>query len=185
MALLKNNNVSYSVLAKVFHWITAIAVFGLFALGYWMVSLGYYHTWYQRAPKLHISFGVLLAVVVIARLGYRLWVAYPPALPNHSAWESMAAKLVHGVMYFLLLVMVITGYVTVTGQGDPVSVFDWFEIPALFNGGKSAVDWAGDVHELAAYALVGLASLHALAALKHHFFDKDDTLRRIITRSRQ
>lgn len=184
MRIWRSDDREYALISKIFHWVTAASVVALFILGWWMVDLGYYDPWYIRAPALHISFGVLLALLVVVRLVYRLVTPAPAPLANHNRWERTAAKAVHVALYLALLVMFSTGYFLVTGQGDELPVFDWFTLPALVDGGQKLVDFSGDWHEYIAWTLIILASFHALAAIKHHFWDKDDTLRRMVTRSK-
>jgi cytochrome b561 len=185
MAFWRSNDRQYSGFTKLMHWLTAATVVGLFALGLWMVELSYYDSWYQRAPNIHKSVGVALALVTLIRLVYRFLVPQPGALPGHSLSVRMAAKAAHGALYLLLLVMFISGYLITTAQGDPLVVFGgYLEIPSVFSGVANLEDRAGEVHEIAAFTLIGLAVLHAAAALKHHFIDRDDTLLRMITRGR-
>jgi len=80
----------------------------------------------------------------------------------------------------LMLVVMICGYLISTAKGHGIDVFGLFEVPALIAGGESQGDIAGMIHEYLAYALIGLAALHALGALKHHLIDKDRTLLRMI-----
>lgn len=184
MRIWRSSDREYALLAKLFHWLTAVAVVALFVLGWWMVDLGYYDPWYNRAPALHVSFGVLLALLVFVRLAHRLMTSSPKPLSNHSRWERIGAKTAHIGLYLGLLAMFITGYFLVTGQGDALPVFDWLTLPALVNGGQKLVDFSGDWHEYIAWFVILLSGVHALAALKHHFWDKDETLRRMITRSK-
>lgn len=84
------------------------------------------------------------------------------------------------LLYVLLLVLLLSGYLISTADGKPISVFGWFEVPALFSGAGQQADLAGDVHLWLAWSLVLLSALHALAALKHHFVDRDTTLKRML-----
>jgi cytochrome b561 len=77
----------------------------------------------------------------------------------------------------------ISGYLISTAEGQPVSVFGWFEIPALLFGLPQQADIAGIVHLWLAWGVVIISALHALAALKHHFMDRDSTLVRMLGRS--
>jgi cytochrome b561 len=185
----RNKPRAYGLMAVLCHWITAVAVFGLFALGLWMVELNYYSPWYQKAPELHRSVGILLAALVVWRLIWRSFNEQPQSLPNHRPWEKHIAKAMHLLLYLLLFVMFISGYLITTGEGDPLYVFGWIAVPAVISGGEIGVrnlqDLAGDIHEIAAYTLVALATLHALAALKHHFVDKDPTLVRMFGKAGQ
>lgn len=185
MGFWHSNERQYAGFAKLLHWITAVAVIGLFILGLWMVGLNYYDPWYRRAPDIHKSVGVTLILITLIRLVYRFSVPYPGSLANHSKLEKLAAKLVHIAIYGLLFVMFISGYLITTAQGDPLIVFGGLlSIPSTVSGIDNLEDLAGEIHEITAYTLIGLAVLHAAAALKHHVIDKDDTLRRMISRGK-
>lgn len=95
-------------------------------------------------------------------------------------WQYFAAKSVHIILELLIAVIAITGYFMVTAKGDGLDLFGWITIPAMLTGYDDYVDLAGLIHLWAAYAIIGFASLHALAALKHHFINKDSTLLRML-----
>jgi len=88
----------------------------------------------------------------------------------------------HHALYLLVFLIGIRGYLISTADGRALSVFGWFEIPALVTSVDNLEDRAGDVHYLLAVALMILAGVHALAALKHHFIDRDATLTRMLGR---
>jgi len=83
-------------------------------------------------------------------------------------------------MNLAILALFISGYLMVTAKGDSLSVFDWFRLPALFTGKSDWVDTAGLIHLWTGYFIIALASVHALAAIKHHVIDKDATLKRML-----
>ena len=182
--MIKNTEQSYGKIAVIFHWLTAFVVFGLFALGLWMVDLTYYSEWYKTAPHIHRSIGLLLALVVIARLIWRKMNLQPQPLSTHSAWEIKTAHLVHGFLYLGLFLMFITGYLISTAKGQAVDIFNWVSIPAIITADQLGInnleDKMGEIHEILAYILIGIVSLHAIAGLKHHFIDKDSTLLRML-----
>lgn len=167
----------YSLLAKLVHWLSALAVFALFASGVWMVELNYYHAWYRRAPELHMSFGVLLFAITLVRL----WLRRSAPAPLGTPTMQLLAHWAHRCLILLVLVIPITGYLIVTADERSLMVFDWFALPSLGEFVDQQEDVAGEIHEILAYSLIGLAVLHALAALKHHFVDKDNTLKRMIS----
>ena len=183
--MLKNTTQSYGLLARIFHWITAAVVLGLFCLGWWMVDLTYYSSWYKTAPDIHRSIGILLALLIIIRLVWRFQNLTPYPLSTHKAWEVKMAHFAHRALYLMLFAMFITGYLISTAKGKPIAVFNWFSLPAIVSGDdlgiKNLEDKVGEIHEILAYILISLAGMHALAALKHHFIDKDSTLRRMIS----
>lgn len=162
------------------HWLTTLAVFGLFGLGLWMVELTYYDAWYQKGPNLHRSVGILLFIVTAFRLLWRLFDGRPDELPQHKGWERLAAKMMHIALYLLLFAAMLSGYFISTADGRPISVFGWFEVPATLHGIDGQEDVAGAVHLGLAITLIALALMHAGAALKHHIIDKDRTLTRIL-----
>lgn len=183
----RNSRDAYGLMAVLCHWLTAVAVVGLFILGLWMTDLDYYSPWYRTAPDIHRSVGVLLCILVVWRLAWRLATRQPVALPNHKPWEKVAARVTHVSLYALLFAMFISGYLITTAEGQALDVFKWFSVPALVTGGDLGVtnleDRAGDIHEWVAYILILLAAAHGLAAIKHHVLDKDSTLVRMFGRS--
>jgi cytochrome b561 len=177
-------NSTYNPAAIVFHWVTALAVIGLFSLGLWMDGLSYYDAWYQKAPNIHRSLGILLAILIIARLLCRRLAKTPPPLPNHKSWERVSAKVTHWLLYGLLVLIVFSGYLISTAKGQPIEVFNWFSVPAMEALNQkipveNLEDVSGEIHEILAFTLIGITILHAGAALKHHFIDHDRTLMRM------
>lgn len=176
----RNTKERYGSTAIMLHWMVALMAFGLFGLGLWMVELGYYDPWYYRGTALHKSIGVVLLLVLLARLAWRLWSPSPEPLASHAGWERHAARLTHWVLYLMLFGLVATGYLISTADGRPMDVFGLVEIPAMEPLLEYQEDVAGDMHRYLAWGMVGLALLHSLAALKHHFIDRDATLQRML-----
>lgn len=178
--MLKNTQEKYGLISRLLHWLSAIAVFSLFALGYWMVDLTYYSEWYQTAPHWHESFGILLLLATLFRLGWRFFSTVPSAIAEHSSFVKTGAHLTHIVIYILLLSLMVSGYLISSADERAISVFDWFDVISLGEFIENQGDIAGTIHEYIAYSLVILSLLHGLAALKHHFIDKDKTLLRML-----
>lgn len=176
----RNTDNLWGATAITLHWLTALVVFGLFGLGLYMVELNLYHPWYHKAPHLHRSIGVLLFLATVARLGWRLWNPPPSPLATHQWWEKLLARLVHGLLYLLLFAVMISGYLISTADGRSIEVFNWFSVPATLSNVEKQEDIAGRAHLLLASTLIAFALLHAGAALKHHFIDRDSTLRRML-----
>jgi cytochrome b561 len=182
---LRNNADTYGLVAVTLHWVVAAVVATMFALGLWMVELTYYDDWYRTAPAIHKAVGVLLFLTVALRLGWRALDHRPAPLAEHARWERRAAPIVHGVLYALLFAVMLSGYLISTADGRAIDVFGLFRVPATVTGLPRQEDIAGDVHLVLAITLISVAGLHALAALKHHFFDRDPTLLRILGRRPQ
>lgn len=176
----RNSKDRFGWLAMSLHWVMAVMVPGLAAVGLWMTSLNYYSPWYTSAPFWHKSVGLVFAALLLVRLLWRWLSPAPAALPTHSRVERMAAGTAQWLMYAAMLIIVISGYLISTAKGSGVSLFGWFDVPALISGLPQQADRAGAVHYWLALGLLGLAGLHALGALKHHLIDKDNTLRRML-----
>lgn len=175
----RNTRDNYGLINIGLHWIMVMAIVVLLPLGLWMTGLDYYDPWYRKGPDLHRAIGVLTGAVLLLRLAWRIGNRVPDPLPA-SDWESKAALLVHRLLYLLPLLLVISGYLISTADGRGVSVFGWFEIPATLRGLEGQEDIAGEVHFILAMILLAVVTLHAGAALRHHFILKDDTLLRML-----
>jgi len=180
---LRNSARHYGAVSIALHWLVALVVYGMFALGLWMVTLSYYDGWYHQAPELHKSIGVLLMLGLVVRLIWRHVSPPPKALASYSRLTHVASVAAHITLYALLFAIVISGYLISTADGQPISVFGLFELPATLTDAGAQADLAGTLHLWLAWSVVILSVLHALAALKHHFIDKDDTLKRMLGKS--
>lgn len=178
--LITNTNHQFGVVSKCIHWLVAVTIVALFGVGLWMEGLTYYDSWYRTAPYYHKSVGVLLGLLMIVRLLWMLRAGKPKPLKSHQRWEVLSAKLTHVLLYALVFFIVISGYLISTADGRALEVFNWFQIPSMGSLVENQEDIAGEIHELMAFSLIGLAVVHALAAIKHHFIDKDLTLKRML-----
>lgn len=181
--MLKNNIHSYGWLTIILHWLSAISILGMFALGLWMVDLNYYNVWYTDAPHYHKSIGLILAALIACRLIWKFRQIKPHGIGK--PWEKAAAKIMHMMLYVGLLSLFLTGYLISTADGRGIDIFNWMTVPSLGEWFDNQEDIAGDVHEWLAYILMALVAVHVVAALKHHFINKDATLIRIIKPSTQ
>ena len=178
--LIKNTRQGFGLVSILFHWLMALAIVGLFALGLWMTELSYYDPWYRNAPDLHKSIGVLLFAFLVLRILWRVLTIKPEPLSSYSRFERIAASLTHRLLYLCILFVIFSGYFISTADGRSIDVFGWLQIPAWVTGIENQEDIAGDIHYYLACTLIGLAAGHGVAALKHHFIDKDETLKRMI-----
>ncbi|WP_434996608.1 cytochrome b [Pectobacterium brasiliense] len=181
--LWRNTSSRYGHISILLHWIAALTVYGMFALGLWMVTLGYYNIWYHRAPEIHKAIGVLFFAILIFRVVWRFISPPPPPLKSYSTLTRVSATLAHIALYVILFAILISGYLISTAEGHSISVFGWFSVPAIVSGLTDQADIAGDVHLYLAWAVVALSALHSFAALKHHFIDGDNTLKRMLGRN--
>ena len=167
---------SYDARTILLHWLTALLV-----VAQWLGAHAI--DWFPRGPlrvdmrSVHIVLGVVLVGLLIWRLAWRSTGGrkLPPASPGVL---GLAASLVHGLLYGLLLVIVGLGLLNVWVRGD--SLFGLVQVPALGLGGKALKGQVDHLHALAANAILILAGLHAAAALWHHYVRKDGLLGRLI-----
>jgi len=177
--LIQDTKAGYGVVTRATHWVMALAIFGMFALGLWMTDLTYYSPYYTIAPHVHRSVGILLLVLLVFRFGWRLANTRPDD-SDLSPFERVAAHVVHWGFYALLLALMVSGYFISTADGRPIQVFDWFSVPAVVDW-KGLEEPAGEVHEILANVTIAVAVLHSAAALKHHFYDRSRVLKRMLS----
>jgi len=180
---IRNTTDSYGVVAISLHWLLAAALFGQFALGIYMVDLDYYDPWYHKAPAWHVGLGVLISAFFLIRWFWRL--SNPLPRLSGARWEQKAARAAHRLFYVLALLIVVSGYLISTAEGEALDVFGIFSVPATVQGLPDQADTAGAVHKWLAWTLMALVGLHSLAALKHQFIDRDGALLRIIRTHRR
>ncbi len=170
----------HSLTTRLLHWLTAALIIALFFTGWYMVELDYYSTWYQILPQIHTLGGVVLLLLwcwVLLRLLRRQTNHFPQP---HQAMERLLARWVKRIFYVSVVIMVITGYLIATGQGENLLLFESIKLPAISRFSASQIDTMGSIHEITSYVIMALVVLHALGALKHHFIDKDTTLTRML-----
>ncbi|RAU18182.1 cytochrome b [Nitrincola tibetensis] len=174
-----NTTETYGWISISIHWLMALTILGMYPLGLYIVSLGYYDPGYRIYPNIHRSIGILVACLLIIRL---IWSAMmpKPLIHSSSSLETIAAKAGHISLYLLLMIVVSSGYMISTADGRSIQVFDWFSVPALPFLATRQEDLAGDIHFYASTLMMILVGLHALAALKHHYISKDNTLSRML-----
>jgi cytochrome b561 len=180
--MLKNTRDRYGLVTKLFHWAIAFSILGLIWLGWYMVDLTYYDPWYHKTLSLHrvLGLGVLAAAVC-----FLLWnrVSPPPALPRSiPRAQQLAAAGVHHLLFLMMLLLPVTGYLISTSAGQGIPVYGWFEVPALLAVSEATRDLVIAIHYYCAYGTGVLAALHAAAAFKHQFIERDGVLARMIWR---
>ncbi|BAP42803.1 cytochrome b [Pseudomonas sp. 21LCFQ010] len=180
---LRNSSSRYGLVSRVLHWGVALTVFGLFGLGLWMMGLDYYDSWRKAGPDLHKSIGLVLFAAMLVRVIWRFVSPPPPPLTSYSRLTRIGAAFGHLFLYVALFAVMTAGYLISTADGVGIPVFGLFEVPALISGLPQQAETAGQIHFYLAWAIVIFAVLHGLAALKHHFIDRDVTLKRMLGRN--
>jgi cytochrome b561 len=174
-----NDAERYGAVAQILHWLIAALVFVMFGLGWYMTDLPLGQRKFDLY-QLHKSFGLTIFALAVVRLCWRLLNPAPP-LPTHMArWERSAAHASHGLLYTLLLVQPSLGFLQSNAANFPVVVWDVLPLPALLAPDEPLAETLAGVHGLVANLIFLLVVLHAAAALRHHFWLKDNVLRRML-----
>jgi cytochrome b561 len=168
----------YDGTARAFHWIATGIVIVLAGLGFYMTRLDFSDL-KVRIYTAHETIGLVLFALTIARLAWRMRHPPPPLPP--SAWiEQVAAHASHAALYAILLAMPIFGFLGSNAYGFPVRPFGLFELPNPIGSHEEIGEILLGVHSWLALGLTGIASLHAVVALHHHFVRRDGILRRML-----
>lgn len=180
MSHLVNSKTRFGWVSIILHWTSAVTLIGLYFSGDYMVELGYYDIWYNRAPQIHKEVGVIIGLLMVFRLLWNTLQTKPKAIGNDKPIIKLLVHLAHYLLYALVFILIISGYLVSTAKGQGIDVFGLFEVPVFFANNKDRAELAGDVHEWLALGFILLVALHACAALMHHFIHKDNTLKRML-----
>jgi len=176
--MIRNNAQRWGSISIGLHWLTALLIIGLSIVGLIMTELPN-SPFKLQVYALHKSFGLTVLALTLLRLAWRFLAGTPDDLPG-SRLQQLAAKAVHGLMYFLLLAMPLSGWLFNSAAGFPLRWFNLVQLPKLLTGYNPALkDFAHELHETGFYLLAALLLVHAGAALFHHYVIKDDTLKRM------
>jgi len=169
----------YTRTAKSLHWLMALMMFGLLGLGFYMSDLPLspeklkLYSWHKWA-------GVTVFLLTLARLAWRA-THQPPAMPwQMSKLQQAAAHAGHVVLYLLMLAIPLSGWLMSSAKGFQTVWFGVLPIPDLLPKNKELGDMLLELHQGLNLLLIVLLIVHVAAALKHHFFDKDNVLKRML-----
>ncbi|NIZ03950.1 cytochrome b [Thalassospira lucentensis] len=175
---IKSHKNGFGFATKSLHWIMALLMLVVFTIGWYMdfLPLGMAKLeWMSR----HKSLGVTILSLAILRIVWRLCEPTPRSLSPHKL-ERVVAKLGHLALYGVMIAMPLSGWMMSSAANFPVSVFGLFTLPNLVAPDKELFETLKTVHWLLSWAIVVLVVGHIGAALKHHFIDRDATLRRML-----
>ena len=167
----------YSRVAIGLHWLLAAAIVGSLSVGVFMSDLDAsplklrLYNWHKWA-------GITILLLSGLRLAWRLTHRPPPDAPM-PAWQRNSAHLTHALLYLLFFAVPLVGWAYSSAAGFPVVLFGVLPLPDFVGPDKTLAEAIKPWHGNLAFALAGLALLHAAAALKHHFIDRDGLLGRM------
>jgi cytochrome b561 len=193
------NNTRYTKTAVLLHWLIAICIFGMFALGWYMSDLpkeapkqmaydlfdwGIY-TWQlseEVSPRtfyfnLHKSLGVTIFALIIIRILWKVSHKPPAMLASYKAWERKLATGAHHLLYLLMVALPLSGIIMATYSKYGIKWFGLEFIKGLDN--TPMRELFKEMHEIVGVIILVVIIVHILGALKHKFIDKDETLKRM------
>lgn len=177
--ILRNTPGRWGALSQTLHWLIVALIITQVTLASMAADLPLG----PRKIKLlatHKSIGITILALVCVRVLWR-WSNPTPVLPETlKPYERTAARATHGLLYALLFALPLSGWMMSSARGFPVSYFGFFTLPDLVPKSRPLYEMLLTTHGVLAAILIALAGLHALAALRHHFWLKDDVLRRML-----
>lgn len=175
----RNSTTGFGAVSKALHWVMALLVIGILGVGLWMTGLPLGPDKF-RIYALHKSFGFCVLMLVIVRMAWHLYSKKPGFVEGMKPWERLAAQAAHVFLYLAMLGMPLSGWLMSSAKGYTVTVFFTFDLPHLIGESEKLGQFFSTAHWVLAYALIAAVAVHIGAALKHHFINKDETLRRIL-----
>lgn len=170
----------YGLLAKTFHWVTAILLIAVVPIAWYMSELektdparAYWHT-------MHRSIGLTILALTVLRV---IWMRIAPPPPMDDAVariQKIIAHATHGLLYVALLAMPLSGYITSAAKGREISFFWLYKVPQLIPINEDLAHFAHELHEAGQWALFALLGLHVLSAIFHGVVKKDDMIYRMV-----
>lgn len=175
-----NTQGRYTRTAKVLHWLVFALLVAQYAIGWTMPHIGR-NTPVTTLISLHFSIGVLILGVIIVRLIWRVIHGEPASEAGVPSWQVNSARVVHWLLYLLLLVVPLLGWLNASYRGMPLTLFGLVHVPQLVGDHAAGWGWTGDIHMLVAeYAILPLVGLHVASALYHYFIRHDRVLQRML-----
>ena len=169
-----NTSHSYGFISVLFHWLMALILLATFLLG---LNLKDNFQNYDVVLMLHNSLGIVIFLLAVFRLCWRWLNILPDPLATKRVLIKLAT-LIHILFYVIFFTMPLTGYLLTNLQGDVVNFFGT-QLPELLERNRDMKRTVHSIHDILGNALLAMLSLHIIGALYHHYWLKDNTLRRM------
>lgn len=170
----------YSLPARTLHWLTVALLLIQIPLGFYMVDLAAKTNFAPPTGTLydrHKLIGMVILLLVVVRLAYRLTQGAPGPEPTIQPWQRIVSELTHWVLYAMLLIVPLLGWLAVSYYGpfEPMGI----KLPRLAGDNPASAEFFFFVHKVTAWFLLALIGMHVGAALMHYVVHKDNVLGRM------
>ncbi|MGE3919928.1 MAG: cytochrome b [Gammaproteobacteria bacterium] len=177
--MLKNTDTTYSSFSKFLHWTIFLLVAIMLGAGFFLDDIphGAFRTF---VITLHKSIGITILFLMLIRLIWALMNTKPKLPPQTHLWEKISEHTVHTLLYIILIAMPLSGWIMSSAAGKPPNFFWLVQLPLPVPHSSELSDFGFAIHQYLAWTIIILVSIHILAALKHHFINKDNILKRMM-----
>lgn len=172
----------YPPSSKWLHWLVAGSVLIMIPIGIAMgrVAQGPLQ---NMLYNLHKSFGILILALMVVRLVNRIVVGAPAPEPGLARWQRAVSSATHGLLYVLLVLQAVGGWLANSAYGAPTPFFGLFDLPALRGKDQAFADQLFAGHRIFGLVIAAIAVMHVAAALQHYFIKGDGVLQRMLPRA--
>ena len=175
---LRNSETEFGSLAKWLHWLVAVGILSLLALGLWQEGM-------ESGPErseiraVHASIGMIVFVLMSVRIVWRLMNGVPEHAVGVPGWQKLAARVTHGGLYAAVFLQLIAGQLTIATGGNPLPFFGLLSISLPIAESRDGHEFWEEVHKSVWMIILVLLAVHIVAAAYNHFVAKNDVLRRM------
>ncbi|WP_295532415.1 cytochrome b [uncultured Thioclava sp.] len=173
---------AYRPTARLLHWLIAALILLMIPAGQIMIVKGLPRGLQDALFLFHKNAGVVIGLLMLVRLGFRLRYPPPPLPPSVAPLQARIAGITHALLYLLVFVMVVSGYLRVMAGGFPIEGLDALGVPDLMGRNPGLETVAKTTHAITRLALVVLIGLHIGAALFHALWLRDGVMARMVPR---
>ena len=172
------DRLQYGTTAKVFHWLVVALLLVQYPIGWFMPDI-HRDTKPGAAMTFHISFGIVILILIVMRFGWRLM---HPVAPERSLppWQRLSSQTVHWLLYALVLATTVTGWLFASFRGWSISLFFMTPLPMLAADNAAAGKAIDGLHQAMEWALLAVIGIHVAAALAHILVYRDRIMQRML-----
>ena len=174
-------NERYDTITRILHWVMAIAFIGLCCVGLYMADLPKEDPMKGTLVGLHKATGTLMLLLAFVRLAWspRHKIALPDVI---QGWERTLATAVKHLLYLMILLVPLSGFLMSHAAGRTISMFGLFDIPALMEQNRELAGMLHEAHEILAFTLIALIAVHVAGAIQHRLSPnkEEDVLQRML-----